>query len=83
MLSDYFRGKKLMIYNKHTEAERDRETETGRERDMTQRDTETKRQSSNYTYSSPSLSPIHIKITHLVVMMMLYVKYYVYHPLTE
>ena len=33
MLSDYFRGKKLMIYNKHTEAERDRETERQGERE--------------------------------------------------
>ena len=35
MLSDYFRGIKLMIYNKHTEAERDRDRE--RERDMTKK----------------------------------------------
>ena len=33
MLSDYFRGIKLMIYNKHTEAERDRETERQGERE--------------------------------------------------
>ena len=44
-----------MIYNKHTEAERDRETETGRERDMTQRDTERDRAAITCTAVLPSL----------------------------